>query len=33
MLIFRALPINAATFVGYEYTLQKCNMLKGIQPV
>lgn len=27
MLIMRAIPINAATFVGYEYALDRCHYL------
>lgn len=27
MLVMRAIPINAATFVGYEYALDRCHYL------
>lgn len=30
MLLLRSLPVNAATFVGYEYVMDKCRKLTNL---
>lgn len=30
MLLTRSLPVNAATFVGYEYIMEKCRKLTNL---